>query len=604
MTRTVWKNPLMEVSPGREPQLICSGGRLRYESFHIFIFSEIIIGYNLSKGSLFDEKGVVNLSNEISVQSIGSSQALDNSLASTSVASRVQSRKRILKSSKMSTPMTPRIMISKCEKLEKLVEVQEAEVGKTARKVLRGKIKSPVSRIQKSIMERNLKSKERIESYESQLRKKESEILSLTRKVNGLQKTVNEKDKSIKGLEKKFPKMISDLKQGLIEEKKANVEMKEFLKKYRQVNGDKHKMEEQLKVKEDKIKEFKQAKKRLMEDLKSKDLELSEFRKRLQALEEKVPKMLEEIQQKDQELQSKDEDLVRFEETVEFLEQRLSVQAEDQRCQEKLIDDLKRRLNMFCEELEEKETELLNLKESHQELQLELQDQYDALERTDQETKNYLQIIDSIREKLDTAPATAVEKLHNSIDYLDKATEDFLDRVSSVSKKKNINFKVKLTISKNRPENFGKANDTFDSIILNPNSFNNNVSKRLSFNNIQHSSRNSGRMSQGQDTPFRPFLKTSFNQSRASFEDSRKQLMIPSCTNDFNDDVFVEGGEPRFRSSMAESSVNTETSRSDYDVSSDTCNRLEELDNKVKCLWNRLSTASEVYQSSTKVGQF
>ena len=115
----------------------------------------------------------------------------------------------------MLTPMTPRIMVSKCEKLEKLVE--EKELGKTAKKVMRGKIKSPVSRIQKSIIERNLKSKDRIESYESQMRKKESEILSLTRKINTLQKTVNEKDKTIKGLEKKFPKMISDLKQGLIE---------------------------------------------------------------------------------------------------------------------------------------------------------------------------------------------------------------------------------------------------------------------------------------------------------------------------------------------------------------------------------------------------
>ena len=544
------------------------------------------------------------LSNEVSVQSDGSSLAQDSSIISMSATSQIQNRKRM--PTQILTPMTPRIMVSKCEKLEKLVE--EKELGKTAKKVMRGKIKSPVSRIQKSIIERNLKSKERIESYESQIRKKESEILSLTRKINSLQKTVNEKDKTIKGLEKKFPKMISDLKQGLIEEKKASVEMKEMVKKFRQVNGDKSKMEEQLKVKDDKMKEMKQSKKKLLEELKSKDMELCEFRKRLQALEEKVPKLLEEVEFKVHELQSKDEDLVRFEETVEFLEQRLSAQAEDQRGQEKLIDDLKRRLNMFCEELDAKEGELLDLKASHVELQQELQDQYDALERTDQETKNYLQIIDSIREKIDTAPANAVEKLHNSIDFLDKATEDFLDRVSSVSKKKNINFKVKLTISKNRPDNFVHANDTLDSIILNPNSFNNNVSQRLSFNNIQHSSRNSGRMSQ--EAPFRPSFKTSFNQSHASFDESssKRQLMISSYTNDFNDDVFEDGDEPssskRSRSSkgsITESSINTEASRSDYDVSSDTCTRLEELDNKVRHLWNRLSTASEVYQSGAKV---
>ena len=165
-----------------------------------------------------DELGDI-LSNEVSIQSDGSSSSLAQDSSSTST-SQVQIRKRLPQH--MRTPMTPRIMVSKCEKLEKLVE--EKELGKTAKKVLRGKIKSPVNKIQKSIIERNLKSKDRIESYEGQIRKKESELLSLTRKINSLQKTVNEKDKTIKGLEKKFPKMISDLKQGLLEEKKANVE--------------------------------------------------------------------------------------------------------------------------------------------------------------------------------------------------------------------------------------------------------------------------------------------------------------------------------------------------------------------------------------------
>ena len=199
-----------------------------------------------------DELGDI-LSNEVSVQSNGSSSSLAQDSSSTS---QVQRRRRL--PSQMRTPMTPRIMVSKCEKLEKLVE--EQELGKTAKKVLRGKIKSPVSKIQKSIIERNLKSKDRIESYESQIRKKESELLSLTRKINSLQKTVNEKDNTIKGLEKKFPKMISDLKQGLLEEKKANVDMKEMVKKFRQVNGDKSKMEDQLKAKDDKIMEIKHQK--------------------------------------------------------------------------------------------------------------------------------------------------------------------------------------------------------------------------------------------------------------------------------------------------------------------------------------------------------
>ena len=97
-----------------------------------------------------DELGDI-LSNEVSIQSNGSSSSLAQDSSSTS---QVQSRKRLPQ--QMRTPMTPRIMVSKCEKLEKLVE--EKELGKTAKKVLRGKIKSPVNKIQKSIIERSLKS--------------------------------------------------------------------------------------------------------------------------------------------------------------------------------------------------------------------------------------------------------------------------------------------------------------------------------------------------------------------------------------------------------------------------------------------------------------
>ena len=512
---------------------------------------------------------------------------------------------------KMSTPVTPRIMVSKCEKLERLVEEKDGG-ARASKKVLRAKIKSPVNKIQKSIIERNMKNKDRIESYESQLRKKESEILSLNRKLNSVQKTINDKDKTIKGLELKFPKMINELKQGLTEEKKANVEMKEVLKKYRQANGDKKQVEEKLKLKDEKLKEVKASKKKLMDDLKSKDLELNNFRIRLQTLEEKVPQLLEEICLKDEEITSKDQDLVKFEETIEFLEQRLEAQADDLRSQEKLIDDLKRRLNECSEEIDSKENEILDLRASHCELQEELQEQYEALEKTDQETKNYLQIIDSIREKIDVAPTTA-EKLHNSIDYLDKATADYLDKVSSVSKKKNMSFKVKLTVTKTK--NRGgrqlqglQANETFDSIILNPNSFNNNNSSRFSFHNIKHSSRNSGRFSQ--ENMFK--MSNSFNHSRVSLDEGRKHMKLQNGEMDSLDEVFADNAEDSLSrktreskgSLTAESSLFSEASKSEYDVSSDTCNRFEELDNKVQNLWNKLSTKDEsfeVFKSNTKV---
>ena len=550
-----------------------------------------------STGSFSD----CSVSNKSSFTSSGS--ILDCSLKVNSSANRP-----FLKNSKRrsvpSTPMTPRIMVTKCEKLERLVE--EKEDGKSTRKVLRGKIKSPVNQIQRSIVERNLRSKE---TYEVQLKKKESEILSLNRKVNNLQKTVMEKERTIKSLELKFPKMISELKRGLMEEKKNNVELKETLKKFRQVSGDKKQMEEQMRIKDDKMKDLKSSRKLLVEELKAKETELNEFRNRLRSLEIKVPELINELSRKEEEIRSKDEDLIRYEESVDFLEQRLEAQSSDQRIQEKLIDDLKRRVNECCEEIDAKDNEILDLKASNVELYDELQEQYEALEKTDLETQNYLQIIDSIREKIDVAPVN-IQKLHNSIDYLDKATEDFLDKVSSVSKKKNMSFRVKLTIKKSQKGKSVGGNDTYDSIIVNPRSFNNNISSsRLSFNNIKHSSRNSGKMSQ--ENIFRMSQSrnsSNFNQSRYSVEDGRKSKLI-NLSQDFLDDVFednnVSQGSKKPRSSQGSvSSVNTEVSKSEYDVSSDTCMRLEELDNKVQTLWQKLSTKDEDYEkfvSNTQV---
>jgi len=524
----------------------------------------------------------------LSVSSFGSS-ALD--------ASRLSKRVQGSKTSSLiaSAPMTPRIMVSKCEKLERLVG---NDPGK-GKKVLRAMIRSPVNK--KSTLDRN-RNKDKIEAFEANLKKKESEILSLNRKVNNLQKTVSEKERTIKGLELKFPKMISDLKQGLKEEKKMNVELKEVLKKYNQVSGDKKQMADQLKAKDDKLREVRNLKRNLAEELKCKELELSEFRQRLFALEEKVPLLVKEINEKNEEIKSKDEDIIRYEETVEFLEQRLEAQSEDQRSQEKLIDDLKRRLNACNEEIDSKENEIWDLRTSNYELYDELQEQYAALEATDQETKNYLQIIDSIREKIDLAPVSA-EKLHNSIDYLDKATEDFLDKVSTVSKKKNMSFRVKLTISKGNRGRLVTGDQTFDSIILNQKSFNNNNSSRFSFNNIKHSSRNSGKFSQENIFKMSNSRNSSFFQNRNSIDEVGKNSMFNDNTEGL-DEVFHDNEALRSlrkagssHGSLIESSVNTEASKSEYDVSSDTCNRLEELDVKVKTLWNKLSAKDDSYEA-------
>ena len=475
--------------------------------------------------------------------------------------------------------------MSKCEKLERLVEVKEEKT----KKILRGKIKSPASKINKSAAERNIRNKDRIESYESQLKKKESEILSLTRKINLLQKTVGEKEKTIKGLELKFPKMIAELKHGLLEEKKTNVELKDVLKKCRQTAGNKKHIEEKLRLKDEKLKQVKLSNKRTVEELQSKEFELEEFRKRIRSLEGKIPNLVDEIERKEEEISrqdleisSRDEDLARCEETVEFLEQRLEVQAEEQKNQEKLIDDLKRRLNECADQIDARENEIQDLRASNVELYSELQEQYEALEKTDQETQNYLQIIEGIREKIDTAPVS-LDKIHSSIEYLDKATDAFLDKVSSVSKRNgNRSYRVKLTVRKGSLAGVGDGGQDqsrLDSFLINPSSFNNN-SARLSFSQVKHSSRNSGRFSQENIFRLSQSRHSSLlNPSRSSLDEPRRNLKFTAnATTDSLDDVFLDGTQ---RGSLVESSLGTETTRSDIDVSSDTCTRLEVLDDQV-----------------------
>ena len=358
------------------------------------------------------------------------------------------------------------------------------------------------------------------------MKKKESEILSLTRKINLLQKTVSEREKTIKGLEVKFPKMIAELKHGLLEEKRTNVELNDVLKKCRQANGNKQRLEEKVKMKDEKLREIKLSKKKLSEELQCKDSELRDFRSRIRSLEEKIPELVEEVERKEDELRqqaaeaaSRDEDLARCEETVEFLEQRLEAQSEEQKNQEKLIDDLKRRLNECGDEVDARESEIQDLRAINVKLYNELQDQYEALEKTDQETQNYLQIIEGIREKIGSAPA---ERLHDSIEYLDKATDEFLEKVSSVSKKRNISFGVKLTVRKSSVLSGQDQHERLDSFLVNPSSFNNN-STRFSFNNIKHSSRNSGRLSQCRTSSIH-------RSSRGSFEEPPTHLTRCSLT--------------------------------------------------------------------------
>lgn len=257
-------------------------------------------------------------------------------------------------------------------------------------------------------------------------------------------------------------------------------------------------------------------------------------------------------------------------------------------------------MDEFSEELSVKENEIIDLKADNYDLRSELMELYQNLEETDLETKNYLDIIDNIRERIDSGPVD-VRSLHDSIDCLDKATEDFLDKVGAVSKDRNLSLNVKLIMRKRRGGgSFAEQSQDLGGYLLNPVAHNNNNSTRISFNNsIRHSSRISENFS-----PKIPHHNSSRNSLNFGTGNSFSNVSRGFITNSF-DEVFAECSSGQLDDhsasvvevSNAESSiVTTDASREDYDVSSDTCMRLEELDNKVRTLWTKLSARDEIFE--------
>ena len=175
--------------------------------------------------------------------------------------------------------LTPRITISDCENKHK--------ASKGEKTVQRKKIKSPANK--KAL--RRLEPKSKIEEYESQLKKKSSEIFSLTRKVNVLQETLNDKNRLVRDLEMKFPKMLSELSRGLgkdPEKLKVSLELKETMKRNRQLSGNQKRNEDLLRNKEDKIKLLEKERDKALEELRVKEKESKDFKSRLVSAEQRV----------------------------------------------------------------------------------------------------------------------------------------------------------------------------------------------------------------------------------------------------------------------------------------------------------------------------
>lgn len=484
--------------------------------------------------------------------------------------------------------------------------IAASNVIERGKKVLRGNIKSPGSKFNPSKLSDSKQSKDKIEACQSQLRKKDSELIRLQRKVNGLQTSVTDKEKVIKNLERKFPQMITELKKSLSHERKVNVDLKEAVKKLKKVIEEKKCIEDKLKLKDDKLKESKRESTRLLKEVNCKERENNEFRKRIKALEVTIPDLMSEVK-------TYDEDLLKYRERIALLEQTLACRSEEGRSNKDKISELTIQVSEQSADIEMKLSELMYLKASNSELHHELVEQQEVLERTKQETQQYLKTVNQFKDSF-FASSVKSDRRRNSLDCLDKATEDFLDRVSIMSKEKDMSYRVKLSIRKSRGAGSSKASKESDgshfqqeSDFLQPSNVNNNNSSLASFQSIKHSSRNSG--ISGSENIFKMSnysIPGQLDISSIQNIDQQKYLKFMNGTREsFCDEVFqdvsadihresdkIKLSEVSAPDSSIVSSLRSEESRS-HDVSSDTCLRLEELDSKVQSLWQKLSVKDQ-----------
>lgn len=134
----------------------------------------------------------------------------------------------------------------------------------------------------------------RVTELWEQVKKKDAEIVNLTRKVNALQKTLGEKDKSLKDLEIKIPKMLTDLRKNLEEDemkKRMNRDLRDTMKRNRNLSGNVKQVEDQLRLKEGKLKDTLEDKRKVEAELKVRQRESREAGQRAAGLERQLVEM-------------------------------------------------------------------------------------------------------------------------------------------------------------------------------------------------------------------------------------------------------------------------------------------------------------------------
>ena len=281
-----------------------------------------------------------------------------------------------------------------------------------------------------------------------------------------------------------------------------------------------------------------------MEELKVKEKESKDFLLRLVSLEKSFPELVLKLSEKDCEIR-------RYKETIGNFEQRLKILTEDNFLKIRSIDKISDQLVDLNNNVLEKESEIVDLKQFNFELQNNLRDEIIKTRRLEQEIRKHLKINDQLS-GIKEQPHSGNEGVN-----FDEATEDFLDKVSAVSRDQNVTVNLKLTVKKSRVSNI-----------------------------LDQSGINCGRNSLKTLTAEDSFI----NRLDDAYEE------FPEV---FDDEDSTDLAEDMSTEDIDDSTSNIEDSNmseKEYDVSAGTMARAEELDIKVRELWTRLSTRDETFE--------
>ena len=243
-----------------------------------------------------------------------------------------------------------------------------------------------------------------------QVKKRDAEIVTLSRKLNSTQKSLAEKEKLARDLETKIPAMLADLKKNLEADevkKRMNRDLKESAKRNKSLSGTMKQVEDQLKVKEEKYQSLLAAKRNVDAILKEKQKELKSFAQRGLSFERTILDL-------ERKLSQSLIDLEREKEKRGNLESRCSHLLDDLGERERFIERLRTDVFHANNVAASRETAFEELKKHNLEMQRLMQNQEQMLMKNQEE---------------DQLP----EDERNG-ESLNSVTEDFLDRISAVSR--------------------------------------------------------------------------------------------------------------------------------------------------------------------------